>query len=95
MNVRSLAFIWKRMMNPRDITTKDISNVLLDTMTTVSNIIYFKAQEIAHDHRCEKRQITKSLNEEVGLDCDKVDPKLGNLQHRRLEEDVVNGVVDS
>ena len=42
-----------------------------------------------------KGKSPKSLNEEVGLDCDKVDPKLGNLQHRRLEEDVVNGVVDS
>lgn len=51
----------------------------------VSNIIYFKAQEIAHDHRCEERHITKSLNEEVGLDDDKVDPKFGNLQHRRLD----------
>lgn len=41
--------------------------------------MYFKAHEIAHDHRCEERQINKSLNEEVNLDGDKVDPKLGNL----------------
>ena len=33
MDVKSLASIWKRMMNPCDITMEDISNVLLDTVT--------------------------------------------------------------
>ena len=45
MDVRRAASIWKITMNPHD-----ISNVFFDTMTCVSNMRYFNAQGLAHEH---------------------------------------------
>lgn len=45
------------MMNPHDIKMEDISNVFFDTITGVSTMRYFNAQQIALDHRVEEREI--------------------------------------
>jgi hypothetical protein len=49
MDVRRVALIWKIMMNPHDIKIKNISNVFFDTVLRVSNMRYFKSQELSHD----------------------------------------------
>lgn len=48
-NVRMVASIWKIIMNPRDIEMEDISNVIFDTVSGVSNMRYFKSQKIELD----------------------------------------------
>ena len=50
MNVNQVASICKIMMNPHNIDMEDISNVLFDTITGVSNMRYFNAPQIVHDH---------------------------------------------
>jgi len=47
--VRMVASIWKIIMNPRDIEMEDISNVIFDTVSGVSNMRYFKSQKIELD----------------------------------------------
>ena len=37
-------------MSPRDIKMEDISNVFFDTVSGVSNMRYFKSQELAPQH---------------------------------------------
>jgi hypothetical protein len=49
MDIRRVALIWKIMMNPHDIKIKNISNVFFDTVLRVSNMRYFKSQELSHD----------------------------------------------
>ena len=38
MDVRRAAFVWKVVMNPRDIETEDISNFFLDIVLEVTNM---------------------------------------------------------
>ena len=81
MDVRQVASIWKTMMNPHDITMEDISNVFFDTITRVSNMRYFNAQQIVLDRQVEERQIYRALMKvaRVGVDVDVVDHELDNL----------------
>jgi hypothetical protein len=43
MDVKWVASMWKIMMNPHDIYMEDISDVFFNTITGVSNMIYFEA----------------------------------------------------
>lgn len=56
MNVRGAASIWTIMMNPHNIELEDISNVFFDMVLGVSNMRYFKSQEMAHDYCDEERE---------------------------------------
>ena len=67
MDVRRAASIWKIMMNPYDIEMEDISGVFCDTNLGVSNMRYFKSQQIAHEHRDEEREVNRVLHDNCGL----------------------------
>lgn len=50
MDVRRVVSIWKTMMSPRGIVMEDISSVFFHTMYGVSNMRYFKSQELVLQH---------------------------------------------
>jgi hypothetical protein len=66
------------MMNLHDIVMEGISSVFFDTITRLSNMRYFKAQEITPNHQRQEREIIKNLHKEVGggVDGESLDPKL-------------------
>lgn len=54
MDVRRAASIWKIITSLHDIEMEDITNVLFDTISGVSNTRYFKSQKLVHEHGDEK-----------------------------------------
>lgn len=54
MDVHRADSMWKIMMNPYDIEMENISKVFFDTMSGASNMRYFNAQGLAHEHQAEE-----------------------------------------
>jgi hypothetical protein len=50
MDVRRVVSIWKIMTSPHGIVMEDISNIFFHTMYGVSNMRYFKSQELVLHH---------------------------------------------
>lgn len=94
MDVRRAASVWKTMMDPYDIEMEDISNIFVDTISNVTNVRYFKAQEIAHGHQVEEKEINNGLCVNVGLKDDASNPFLKDIHEQLLREDVVAGITE-
>ena len=52
----------------RDLEMKDISNVFFNRVTGMSNMRYFKSQEIAHNHCNEERKTNCALRNDCGME---------------------------
>ena len=58
IDVKRVASMWKSIINPRDVVMHVISNVFFDIVMEMSNMKYFKAQELAHTaHDLEKLHV--------------------------------------
>lgn len=91
MDVRRATSIWKIMMNPHDIKMKNISYVFFDIVLRVSNMRYFKFQELAHDHYDEDRDHNRVLCHACVVD---LDADVANLKRMWLEGDAHEGIVE-
>lgn len=89
MDVMWAASTCKIMMNPHDIEMGDILDVFFDTITGISTMRYFNAQQIALEHRAEEQEIDQAQCEEthVVVDGDGVNPELEELQRVWMVED--------
>lgn len=73
-----------------DIEMEDISNFLFNIISKVSNMRYFKSQQIALDHREEEREVNH-----VHDNCRvNVDLEARYLEERWLQEEEVEGVAE-
>lgn len=68
-----------------------------DTITVLSNMKYFNAQQIAYDHCVDKWEINWTLFEDVHvvMDGDGVDPELDDLQHAWMVKDARKGLAEA
>lgn len=66
MDVRRAASMWKVMMNPHDIEIEDIFNIFFDTMLGVTNVCYFKSQQLVFDRHTKEREINRALCQNRG-----------------------------
>ena len=63
MDVRKATSIWKIMMTPYDNRDGRYPNVFFDTISGVSNMRYFKSQQVAHERRDEEREFNRVLRD--------------------------------
>lgn len=96
MDVKRATYIQKIAMNPHGIEMEDTSNNFFDMVLGVSNMRYFKSQQIALDHCNEEREVNFVLRHTcvVAMDADQGEKGVGGLEHMWLQEDVLEGVAE-
>lgn len=80
---------------PRTISTWKTSRMFfLYPITSASNMTYFNAPQIVHNHCADKQEINRALCDEVHvvMDGDGMDLELDDLQHAWMVEDTHEGV---
>jgi hypothetical protein len=83
------------MIDPHGIEMVDISNNFFDMVSGVSNMMYFKSQQIVLNRRNEEREVNSVLHHTYGiaLDADLGREGVGE-EDMWLQKNVLQGVVE-